>query len=187
MRTEEFSVVFFSCFAVCFVCLFGSVELPKIMSFAVDFYARNKLQRTLIKTRTFIASGVVTLKRFVAMIFNRSSLAKIFPPVVTSIAVDVIDFKNWPSSCHPKPYDTMCKIFFVLNAYFYPALIITSTCVVSYLKPTCQSFFPNQKSSFFVVVKNVSHKIGSQVLTRVFGAALYHQVVIDGSYRVVKC
>lgn len=163
-----FSVQFFSSRTVGSISRFGSFKRAEIIPLPIKFDASNKFAAALVKAYAFVAGRIILLFAAISVILRGRSFAEIFPPVIRFYFVKMVNFKFWPFSSHVYPDDSMGKIIFVFNPYFYAALVIENACDSSDWRSPRQPFFPDQYSRFLVVVKNFADEIRRQIVMRIF-------------------
>ena len=167
LQLRPFAVQFTSRFAVSFVGGFGRIKRTKVVPVAVQFYSSDP--SLCPDTRhSLIPTGVVFLRTSVSMVFGRGGFTKIFPPVISSVFVRVVDFVLRPISCYPKPYYSVDQVPFPVDSYaVVPSGAYRSCNGVTGLSTSCRGF-PYKRARFFVVAEYFFNVFLSKIVSCVF-------------------
>lgn len=164
-----FTVKFFSELANSFVGFFCRFKAaPEIVTFSIQFNARNIATAFLIETNTFVSRGVVFLWASIAMVLRWSSLSQILPTVIRFYFVAVINFFFGPLVGHPNPYDAMCKVVFTSDSDFNSPLVVQGTRNFPYRRPLGKRLFPAQFASLWIIIKDFSYNYRRKIVVPVF-------------------
>lgn len=172
--------------AISSMSFFGRSEKAQVLSLAVQLNARSKFSSAFVKANAFVTRSVVFLRSAVSMVLRRGRFAKIFPLIVKFFPVAMIDFIRRPCSGHPHPNNSMCKIFFVVDTYFYSLLIVKTSSFFAYGPARRKCFLPRQKPLDRIVIEKLSYVFRREVAKGVFGTA-FHNAALNLCSGVVKC
>ena len=164
-------------FAIGCVPFFGCIEVTKADLFLFNFYSCKKFFCSIVKTYPLVSGFIIGLRLSVNHILHRCCFPKIFPAIVCSVQIFMVNLKFWPFAGYIKPCKAMCFIFLPINLN-YDSFLISGVVNPPHFSASDKSFRqrnPTEKMSrFFVVYKNATEIFGREINFCIFVSTIFH-------------
>lgn len=121
------------------------VESAKIRTMIVFIYVNLPFFAGFIPGNTFYPRRIVRAFRSVAQILRMCSIVKVFPPIITSIKIAVVNLIFGPHSGHVEPCEVVGAVTLSIDHNHHISLAYGSG---GFPGPTCIVTFPNVGTPF---------------------------------------
>ena len=135
---------------------FFSAVSTKIFLFPLICYCGAPLPSFFAKTNSFNARSIIFVRMFISLIFCSISSPKIFPFIIASIHILMIDF-FWKFSNHPHKYKSVGVYLPVINAYCNISFFVASG---NFASISCIPFLrrifslsPDKNTSLWIIIQ----------------------------------